>query len=115
MTEQEKQLLLQDLCSRLPYNIIVNVYNGKYREDVKLLPCHFEAFERWDIKPYLRTLLSMTEEEKKVYDEISHHLCGEITAKTMIYFLNVHHLDYNNFIEKGLAIEAPEGMYQTKK
>lgn len=63
------------------------------------------------VKPYLRPLSSMTKKEKKVYDEISHHLCGEITAKTMIYFLNVHHLDYNNFIEKGLALEAPEGMY----
>jgi len=66
------------------------------------------------VKPCLRSLSTMTQKEKKVYDEISHHLCGEITAKTMIHFLNAHHLDYNNLIEKGLALEAPEGMYKTK-
>jgi hypothetical protein len=29
----------------------------------------------------------------------------------MIDWLNVHHFDYRNLIDKGLAIEAPDGMY----
>ena len=65
-----------------------------------------------NIMPYLRPMSNMTEEEKKVYKEISVCLCGEIVAKTMIDWLNEHHFDYRGLIEKGLALEAPEGMYK---
>ena len=29
-------------------------------------------------------------------------------------WLNAHHLDYRGLIEKGLALEAPEGIYKTE-
>ena len=71
-------------------------------------------------KPYLRPMSSMTEEEKKEYKA----LCIEKTftfgtwQKVKWYdtwksidWLNAHHFDYRGLIEKGLAIEAPEGMY----
>lgn len=29
-------------------------------------------------------------------------------------WLNAHHFDYRGLIEKGLALEAPEGMYKTE-
>ena len=64
--------------------------------------------------PYLRPMSSMTKEERKIYMEIGSHLCGEIVAKTMIDWLNEHHFDYRDLIEKGLALEAPEGMYKTE-
>ena len=80
------------------------------------------------IKPYLRPMSSMTEEEKKEMSEESNRLAFEsalsgaygICPKTMAYnTFNVdyclsHHLDYRGLIEKGLALEAPEGMYKTE-
>ena len=36
---------------------------------------------------------------------------GSVIYKAMD-FLNAHHLDYRNLIGKGLALEAPEGMYK---
>lgn len=65
--------------------------------------------------PYLRPMLSMTEEEhvklKAVYDNGSNGLFDEYSH---IDWLNANHFDYRGLIEKGLAIEAPEGMYKTK-
>jgi hypothetical protein len=123
ITEQEKQLLLKDLCSRLPYGTMVSVDNGKYREDMKLRPYHIAAFNNWDVKPYLRPLASMTESEQKELGI----LFGGISDKEYMYkpytdilysdfgnvvdWLNAHHFDYRGLIEKGLALEAPEGMY----
>ena len=35
-------------------------------------------------------------------------------SKRVIDFFNSHHIDYLGFIEDGLALEAPEGMYKTE-
>ena len=64
--------------------------------------------------PYLRPMSSMTEEEKKELVRISCE--GNIEHKYGIFYrnqdyLNSIHVDYRGLIEKGLAIEAPEGMY----
>jgi hypothetical protein len=70
-----------------------------------------------DIKPYLRPMFSMTEEEKKEYDALYTYVEGCIDRKFKIDFslttdwLNSHYLDFRGLIEKGLALEAPEGMY----
>lgn len=77
------------------------------------------------IKPYLRPMSSMTEKERTEY----HSYCDNyydiyhINIASNIYFdtvasidwLNAHHFDYRGLIEKGLAIEAPEGMYNIKE
>ena len=34
-----------------------------------------------------------------------------IASSVIVDWLNVHYFDYRGLIEKGLAIEAPEGMY----
>ena len=61
-----------------------------------------------NFKPYLRSMSSMTEEERNEYNKmqcvygvtsISKH--GEMTD-----WLNAHHFDYRGLIEKGLAIEV---------
>ena len=122
MTEEEKQLLLKDLCARLPYNVIVNkIFNG-FEHGVYYLDL-YKIAEIQDgdpviIKPYLRPMSSMTEEEHESIkyrysfygDSILHisemFTCGEVTD-----WLNEHHFDYRGLIEKGLALEAPEGMY----
>ena len=142
----DEELLLRDLCARLPYDTIVNVDNGKYREDMKLRPCHLADFNTWYIKPYLRPLTSMTEKEAKKITELSGILTSsenilsigvkeefidikiddgvcstEIrtlwftempTSITMFDYLNTRQFDYRGLIKKGLALEAPVGMYQ---
>ena len=121
MTKENRGLLSKDLCGRLYYGI-----KGLHRGQVHFLKTmdwgydrvsiKVDGYDAWfpvdSFKPYLRLMSSMTEEERKIYMEIGSHLCGEIVAKTMIDWLNAHHFDYRGLIEKGLAIEAPEGMYK---
>ena len=111
MTQEEKQLLLKDLCARLPYKVMVKSVG----ENKTLGLCDLKDIDNLPL-PYLRQMSnmmsSMTEEERKTYIEISSHLCGEIVAKTMIDWLNAHHFDYRGLIPMGLALEAKEGMYE---
>ena len=128
MTQEDKQLLLKDLCARLPYGVCVHI---RYKEGE---PCYGELTPKdiqWfidskieEIKPYLRPMSSMTEEEIKEYNDIvkntidfyncpkSEEICFFITP---INWLNAHHFDYRGLIEKDLAIEEPEGMYDTSQ
>ena len=125
MTQEEKQLLLIDLCARLPYG--VKVYTNAYHKPVTLGgyynyiadEFYFIEPEFWletkYFKPYLRSMSSMTEEE---WDEYYHYgTTGTLTLKSDacgIDWLNAHHFDHRDLIEKGLALEAPEGMYTTE-
>lgn len=126
MNEQDRKLSFNDLCARLPYDTIVSVRNGngRLREDVKLTPYHLAAINIWDIKPYLRPMESMTEDEKKEFtDAVTWESDGkfyideyvDITFYQEKYdWLNAHYFDYRGLIEKGLALPAPEGMYNFK-
>lgn len=85
-----------------------------------------------EIKPYLRPMSSMTDAEKKDFpfpyyfewiDNNFSLLCSndEVCASIgfdemyeLMDWLNAHHFDYRGLIKKGLAIEAPKGMYNTK-
>ena len=129
MTKEEKQLLLKDLCARLPYGVILDVDNGKYREDKKIWPGLFNSDSLWDAKPYLRPMSSMTEKEKKIMRscgfELIHYDTGytgfanenyidDVSFRFMEEFLNSHHFDYRDLIPMGLALEAQEGMYKNE-
>lgn len=55
---------------------------------------------------------SMTEEEKKEYNKVmfqSERYKDDYAAD--VDWLNAYHFDYRGLIPMGLAIEAPEGMY----
>ena len=130
MTQEEKQLLLKDLCARLVYGVVVNAQykdgEGWKTEDRKLLGLYTDGQVYVDavytnienIKPYLRPMSSMTEEEIKEAENISRlkYIDGtfaELRQFTLINdnfvdWLNSHHFDYRGLIEKGLALEAPE-------
>ena len=133
MTQKEKDLLLKDLCARLPYRVIVhiklnhNIHDLEYNSILhgfmlseNLGISQLDGYTKFinlnedEVKPYLRPMSSMTENEKKTYMEISSHLCGEIAAKTMMDWLNARYFDYRDLIGKGLALEATEGMYKTE-
>lgn len=68
--------------------------------------------------PYLRPMSSMTEEEQQKYYDLTHQeeddVWGKCLFDKMVDFCNENHLDYRGLIEKGLALEAPENMYEEK-
>lgn len=120
MTQEDKALLLKDLCARLPYNVICQVEfkeNGKYNSKVMLLSGIFtdEAYFTTkggsiysnEYKPYLFPLSSMTEEQEKEFNDLN---CYELdifphTEKALDYLIK-NHFDYRYLIDKGLAIDA---------
>ena len=67
-----------------------------------------------DIKPYLRPMSSMTEEEKNEHFGRTMTIDIVETSQQVIDWLLKHHFDYRGLIPMGLALEAPEGMYKTK-
>ena len=133
---KDKDLLLKDLCARLPYGVICQMEDELIISDSHFYDCNlseryielFRNHKDFYIKPYLRPLSSMTEEEKReIYDwlvendvdwfDFSKLRLDEIlisfdSSWLLINWLNAHHFDYRGLIEKGLAIEAPEGMYK---
>ena len=136
MTPEEKQLLLRDLCARLPYRVICQMEDELIISDSHFYDCNlseryielFRNHKDFYIKPYLRPMSSMTEEEfyeynyirfSKIKDRINYervdvgkfHNVGIIPIKEYIDWLNAHHFDYRGLIEKGLALEAPKDMY----
>ena len=121
MKQEDKELLLKDLCARLPYHIRLKVWlkDGTTEEGVLDLEHNYgdvlrDAFyynEIIDIKPFLRPMSSMTEEEWELYNNEATPENVLVPLATEIDWLNAHHFDYRGLIEKGLALEAPEGMY----
>lgn len=152
MTKEDKQLLLADLSARLPYypkckmidklRVIDNKPSPSYTEC--LFPRHLEIFyfhNNFTIKPYLRPMSSMTEEEAKeiaILHDIKDILSVKVTSdyidvivddgvcsterRTIWYdeivssikcfdWFNANHFDYRDLIPKGLALKAPKGMY----
>ena len=127
MTQEDKELLLKDLCTRLPYGVKVQV--ADYKTPVELSHintkngngrkpyCFVFAFESERVKPYLRPMSSMTEEEINEYRNIDNrsYSCpidyAHIPASDRIDWLNKKMFDYRGLIPKGLAIEAPKDMY----
>ena len=121
-----KELLLKDLSARLPYGVICRTSHTNESSltelDVENECAYFEDCDEniliIDIKPYLRPMSSMTEEEIKELSEIDQkriifsarhltwHLDGEV-----IDYLNKKMLDWRGLIHLGLALAAPKGMY----
>lgn len=128
MTQEEKSLLLQDLCCRLPCGVKVQPSGSAtphkfvgYDKSLARIDTD-QKFELENIKPCLRPMSSMTEEERTEYFLLKHRdndrddniiLLDE--ASTLIDWLNAHHFDYRGLIKEGLALEAPEGMYNKEK
>ena len=134
MTQEDKQLLLKDLCARLPYHPIVYVDENLSRLKLGVATRVWEyiAVDR-PCKPYLRPMSSMTKEERKEigilikenrpnpYGIINNKgidnllFSVSVTSGVLIDWLNAHHFDFRNLIERGLALEAPEDMYNLNK
>lgn len=139
MTQKDKELLLKDLCARLPYGVKCQIDYGnkedadlgieRYCNDRIVSICTeteeiglYEASEYFypeEVKPYLFSLSSMSEEQKKEYNMLKdmvptyHYEFGDIVEDMELFdnwgsidYLNANHFDYRELIEKGLAIDA---------
>lgn len=117
MTREDKELLLKDLCTRLPYKVIVEFVSYKGEEkpwfgelSCKDLDCFIHDVGFVEIKPYLFPISSMTAEQRKEYTHIA-NMYGNLGATqlsgiTTQDWFDKNHLDYRGLIEKGLAIDA---------
>jgi hypothetical protein len=152
MTQEDKELLLKDLCARLPYKVKVEAFPYVYpqilcsidpiRKEFRLdfgeyrniFATNWVGEEYSIIKPYLRPMSSMTEEEyislysmaceKKYQVEYDFSWYSDFKQKGIIPgyifnpnqtdFLISRHLDFRGLIPMGLALESLEGMYKTK-
>lgn len=115
MTQEDKNLLLKDLCTRLPYNCrvfyeYVDDLDGKtYGYSLTLNTWCIDEFvaNKAVTKPYLRPMSSMTEEEKDTYDTLT--MCN--APWVVNDWLNKYMFDYRGLIPLELALEASEDMY----
>ena len=126
MTQNEKNILLKDLCARLPYGVKVQdiYYNSLEPAPIWLININAqnvrmfadEGYQSIEyIKPYLFPLSSMSEDLKNelytnlteleleaINDEIEH----SVVTAFEIDFYHKHHIDYRGIIPMGLAIDA---------
>lgn len=130
MEQEDKKLLLRYLCMALPYKVKVCLYE---KETCILLgidgyevylDVDSDSFRIEIIKPYLRPMSSMTEEEKMEFDnfcvvdesvwngnsDIGYKNQAIIMSNAITWLLKKH-FDFMNLIPKGLAIEVTEENY----
>ena len=127
MTQEDKEILLKDLCARLPYGVkgivedgikVTTPFEWPVEKSIEFSMRYMVIKNGW--RPYLFPMSSMTEEqndswrdawfpdlmsstdinypESEKYLALSHYKSME--------WLYKHHFDVNGLIEKGLAIDA---------
>ena len=119
MEKQNKELLLKDLCCRLPYGVKLRNQLGRINKlvigNADLTRLYYNDFGIYSEKnlslPYLFPLSSMTKEHKMFLKQqnwcIAISTSGTVeTTIEGIDWLNKNHFDYRGLIEKGLAIDA---------
>ena len=131
MTQEDKELLLKDLCARLPYGVKGIVEDGikittpsewPVEKSIEFSMRYMVIKNGW--KPYLFPMSSMTDEQRKELEELYlgyYVTCQDIDDDGYIWdekvfemfpgtetddWLNAHHFDYRGLIDKGLAIDA---------
>lgn len=115
MKQEQKDLLIKDLCGRLPYGVKLETLEGPQKLDMKWLSinmCNIAS-------PYLPYLFPMPkadedEEYSKFLDElieielklISGELKREQSFEFEMNYYHKNHIDYRGLIPKGLAIDC---------
>ncbi len=136
MTKEEKDLLIKDLCARLPYGVKCKILGTN--ETKILASANYDRentlFDFWEddrkiqydyqlylseFKPYLFPMSSMTDELYNEFFAYYHNIeMDEVKASgdylkaaylgddAKYEWLNRHNFDYRYLIEKGLAIDC---------
>ena len=131
MTQKEKDLLIKDLCSRLPYGVKVHAKYTDLGETIEVdgivkmidadgvvgIEVMYDTGSAWtyvqidDVEPYLFPMSSMTEEQDKEFallqtspgQEGFLYVCN---CANMMKWLIENNFDYNELIPNGLAKNA---------
>lgn len=127
MTQEQKELLLKDLCARLPYGVkIQSTDENIITLTGIILPNHYTTIngvysfcDCCPMKPYLFPLSNMTEEQKQEYTYIVNYISPDDTENwkegefiyveqfsQLMHFYHINHLDYMGLIPMGLAEDA---------
>ena len=127
MKQEDKELLLRDLCTRLPYGVKCQYQHIQYVENGKIIDINMfgrvnidgHIKDICDIKPYLFPLSSMTEEQKNEYNHwkhevpVCHYEYGDVVEEIELLdspesfeYLIENHFDYRGLISMGLAIDC---------
>lgn len=117
MKKEDKELLLKDLCGRLPYSTIVYAQNSIDWFESELCTQVISDLinEDYIIKPYLFPLWRMTKKQKEEFDalywEAREKTCTDFDFKCVYSgiktdWLNKNYFDYRGLIGKGLAIDS---------
>lgn len=134
MTNEEKELLLKDLCARLPYGVKassqtshleINTIDGYFVDGDGSKMFHLSEPDFWQtvdcFQYYLRPMSSMIDEEREEFRKVGgvmsyspQHDTWAISAfaPEAYDWLNAYQFDYRGLIEMGLALEAKEDMYK---
>ena len=119
MTQEDKKLLLKDLCARLPHGVHIFT-NSKHHIRLLTISRDLDYDEQYwinglydidEVKPYLRVMSSMTEEEKKEFNKVVYDSMNIDNIPASVYvadWLYSKHLDVHGLIPKGLAIAVTE-------
>ena len=124
MTPEDKELLVKDLCARLPYGVKISIPDlWTQKREIEILD---EIFKGDDglyrvnskgqciehIKPYLIPISNMNEVQKNIYSiyinelKQSNGIYFEKAFNSLQFWLYANHFDVNNLIPMGLAINA---------
>ena len=124
MTQEQKNLLMRDLCARLPYKVYAQIPDeyGGYTSAIESIDIdgfikdsEGTQIEIENVKPYLFPMSSMTEEQSKELEEIDPEFYSVIYENGDVYvsmdvrgydWLNKNHFDYRGLIPMGLVIDA---------
>ena len=134
MKQEDKELLLQDLCARLPYGVKMNHIADMENNPTTLVgiaktmitlesPAGYGTSDIEDYIPYLFPLSSMTEEQLYELREMfgfeieffsgfielstfHHNHLGYLGMVSIFEWFNKNHFDYRRLIAKGLAIDC---------
>ena len=129
MTKEEKELLLKDLCARLPYRVkcVFHSKSGDIASTIVKIDIdnemvmhkpdeqtvvYFHFIESGYIKPYLRPIESMNEDDMLKFTDICLCHAGKPETESLVdellEFYCSRHLDFHGLIPKGLALEVTE-------
>lgn len=123
MKQESKQLVLKDLCGRLPYKVKVTTTNPSVKfgvisgisieNKISVRTKHADiVFNCIEVKPYLFPLSSMTEEQKVIYGDLCYAVIRSLAwdmqaaLNELVDWLNKNHFDYRGLIKKNLAIDC---------
>lgn len=117
MTNEERDLLIQDICGRLPYSVATE-YDGEFYEILGYvhgkvvvakpfssisMPIDIES-----CRPILREIKDLRGEEKRKFDDLVRFAESNKDSHIILDFLNSIHVDYRELIPMGLARKMDE-------